>query len=135
MAKMNKTMMNELQATMDKAGKFDQLADLQAKRSELMEKVTKIDSQINDLIGTPSAKPKATRKRKTRGRGRAKKAKPDMPEKGTGPYKLVEVMGSKPMKKEEIAKKTGLSPATVSVYLNKFNCFSNVRGKGYTVNK
>jgi len=54
------------------------------------------------------------------------------PKPESAPFKLTEIMSSKPMRAEEIASKIGTSPSTVKVYLAKFDCFKSAgRGKGY----
>jgi transposase len=45
-------------------------------------------------------------------------------------------MSSRPKTKDEIAKRTGLSRGTVTLYLQQFGCFQSAgRGKGYVYNK
>lgn len=101
---------------------LSQLKKLSARRNKLMEKVHGLDDQINSIL--------------TEIKTRSSAEKEDRPKQGSGPYKLCKVMGSRPKSKEEIAKRTGLSLATVSLYLQKYNCFQSAgRGKGYIYKK
>lgn len=99
-----------------------QLKQLTARRNNLMEKVNGLDAQINNLLAG------------IRVGGSVEKE--DYPKEGTAPARLCKVMSSRPKSKEEIAKKAGLSVATVSAYIQKFNCFQSAgRGKGYIYKK
>lgn len=97
---------------------ISQIKQLSAKRFKLMEKVHTLDSQINSLLAEIQVK-KAVEKQ-------------DYPKAGSGPSKLCKAMSSRPNTKEAIAKKTGLSIATVTLYLHQYHCFKSAgRGKGY----
>jgi len=87
-----------------------------------MEKVQRLDSEISRLISEIQAKRAVV--------------KPEHPKVGSGPYKLCKVMSSRPKTKDEIAKRTGLSRGTVTLYLQQFGCFQSAgRGKGYIYKK
>lgn len=107
---------------MAEARQITQLKKLAARRNKFMQRVQKLDKQIDDILGQIKVK------------GAVEKE--DCPKEGTGPYKLCKVMSSRPKTKEQIAKKTGLSVGTVMFYLHKYNCFQLAgRGKGYIYKK
>jgi hypothetical protein len=98
------------------------LKQLSARRHKLMEKVHRLDKEINSLLSGIQA--------------RRTVPKPEHPKVGSGPYKLCKVMSSRPKTKEEIAQRTGLSKGTVTLYLQQFGCFQSAgRGKGYIYKK
>lgn len=98
------------------------LKQLSVRRHNLMEKVHRLDREINSLIAEIQT--------------RRAVQKPDHPKVGSGPYKLCKVMSSRPKTKDEIAKRTGLSRGTVTLYLQQFSCFQSAgRGKGYIYKK
>lgn len=103
---------------MAETNQIGKLKQLSARREKLMQKVRSLDNQITDLLAIMQARKSAQ--------------KQEHPKIGSGPYKLCKVMSSRPKTKEEIAKRTGLSIATVSLYLQQFACFKSAgRGKGY----
>jgi len=107
---------------MAEAKQLKQLKKLWTKRNNLSAKVQSIDEQINSLMADIKVKSSIEKK--------------DYPKPGSGPYKLCKVMSSRPKTKEEIAKKTGLSVNTVTLYLQQYNCFDSAgRGKGYIYKK
>jgi hypothetical protein len=107
---------------MAEAKQITKLKLLSARRHNLMEKVHRLDSEIHSIISEIQARPAV--------------AKPAHPKVGSGPYKLCKVMSSRPKTKDEIAKRTGLSRGTVTLYLQQFGCFQSAgRGKGYVYNK
>lgn len=128
--------LKELQALADKAKVIGQLKKLIAQRNTAMARVSALDDKIAKLVNSSAtAKPGSKRDRKAG--TRKKTAGSAMPTPGSAPYKLVEVMDpKKPMHREEIAKKIGLTVNTVNQYLQKFKCFKNAgRGKGYICTK
>lgn len=107
---------------MAESKQITQLKKLTARRNKFMQRVQDLDSKINEIVG------------QMKGRGAVDKQ--DCPTEGSAPYRLCKVMSSRPKTKEEIAKKTGLSVATVMFYLHKYNCFQLAgRGKGYIYKK
>lgn len=107
---------------MEQTSQIAKLKKLSARRDKMMRKVHNLDSQIGELLAAVRTRNPA-----------AKQAHPKV---GSGPYKLCKVMSSRPKTKEEIAKRTGLSVSTVSLYLQQFACFQSAgRGKGYVYKK
>ncbi len=114
-----------METIMQEAAKIARIKKLVKKRALLMKKVNLLDQKIGGLLEARGRKAKA---------GSA--GKMPYPKVGSGPYKLCEVMGSKPMMKKAIAKKTGLTEGTVKFYLRKFSCFKLAGwGKGYIYEK
>ncbi len=66
---------------------------------------------------------------------KGKKEELDHPKAGSAPDKLCKVMGATPQTAEQVAKKVGIKPATCKIYFAKFDCFQNIRGKGYICKK
>lgn len=98
--------------------KLAQVKKLSGKRTQLMNKVQILDSQINSLLSEVQTKKEVI--------------KQDFPKPGSGPEKLCKVMSGRPKSKEEIAEKAGLTVGTVSLYLHQYHCFKSAgRGKGY----
>ena len=103
---------------MEDIKKVAQVKQLSARRNNLLEKVCKLDNQIDSLLQEIQTKKVVE--------------KEDHPKPGSGPEKLCKAMSSRPKSKEEIAQKTGLTVGTVSLYLHQYHCFQSAgRGKGY----
>lgn len=103
---------------MDNMKPLSQLKKITEQRNKLMVKINRLDSQIDSILEGIQTK-KVVEKQ-------------DHPKPGSGPAKLCKVMSSKPKTKEEIAKISGLSVGTVSLYLHQYHCFKSAgRGKGY----
>lgn len=107
--------MNEIQ-------KVAQIKKLSARRNNLLQKVCRLDNQINSLLQGIQT--------------RKEVHKYDHPKPGSGPAKLCKVMSNRPKLKDEIAKQTGLTVGTVTLYLHQYACFKSAgRGKGYIYHK
>lgn len=115
----------DMETIMREAAKIARVKKLVKKRALLMKKVNLLDQKIGGLLEARGRKGKA---------GSAGKL--PYPKVGSGPYKLCKVMSTRPMKKKEIAKKTGLTEGTVKFYLRKYACFKLAGwGKGYIYEK
>jgi hypothetical protein len=114
-----------METIMQEATKIAKVKKLVKKRALLMKKVNLLDQKIGGLLEARGRKGKS-----------GASGKMPYPKVGSGPYKLCEVMGSKPMMKKAIAKKTGLTEGTVKFYLRKYACFKLAGwGKGYIYEK
>jgi len=96
---------------------------------ELLGKLNALLEELNGLVAPSDQKHRLTLPKPPKTRA----DKPEAPEAGTAPYKLVEVMSSKePMTVEQIASAVGMKEGSIKQYLHKFACFRNQRGIGYT---
>lgn len=59
------------------------------------------------------------------------------PAKGEPAFAMYQVLekSKRPVKVEALAKKLGKSTQSIRLYLSKYNCFENIRGKGYKFNR
>ena len=119
--------LTRLQEALEQANKVTKIKSKVQELHSAIDQIVRLRGELTALLEGRSRMGRQGRPRRGR---RARKAA--FPKTGSGPEKLCKVMGKNPMPVDAIAKKTGLSEATVRVYLGQFACFSNVRGKGYT---
>jgi len=101
-------------------------------KREIKARLVRIQEELSSLIefigGSTEAQPDGAAKTT-----RTQKDKPESPQEGTAPFKLVAAMSStEPMTVEQIASAVGMKEGSIKQYLHKFACFRNQRGIGYT---
>jgi hypothetical protein len=120
-----------LQEAVQEAEKIDKVRSRLKELSTTLERLNSLQGELAEILeGKPSRKTtKKTKKAKGKKAGKQAHPKP-----GSAPEKLCKILGKTPKSVEQIAKECGLTEGTVKAYLNQFDCFQNVWGKGYVYN-
>jgi len=120
-----------LQTAVQEAEKIDKVRSRLKELSTTLERLNALQDELAEILEDKPTR-KTTKKIKQAKTKKAKKAgKQPRPKPGSAPEKLCRILGKTPKSVKQIAKECGLTEGTVKVYLQQFDCFENVWGKGY----